>query len=313
MLFSADSKKPHACPLKTTTTNEKIYAMLTTPYRTCPAGHHHEIANEIRNAREVMSSENIDTEARAFEEDLRRMSNWPPRSYRCSFCQRLFTSAQALGGHMNIHRRDRALNLLNIAADANAGSPSCISVSASESLSSALHEASTSVNFKDIDSAEYSRCCCASDVSSVCAKSLDAHTFSCRSAGDAGSNHGVCQAHYDDSVAFSSCGKETFPENGLIPPAAEAFLQALPALHRERSRSLLLATASKRRTKSASKCYMLQQPAKLCLKMLPRTDRSAFNCKFLKYDNTRSLLKDTLSSCSINIDLELRLGPKRAA
>ncbi|NP_001312287.1 transcriptional regulator SUPERMAN-like [Nicotiana tabacum] len=33
---------------------------------------------------------------------------WPPRSYTCSFCKREFRSAQALGGHMNVHRRDRA-------------------------------------------------------------------------------------------------------------------------------------------------------------------------------------------------------------
>ncbi|CAI9768346.1 unnamed protein product [Fraxinus pennsylvanica] len=33
---------------------------------------------------------------------------WPPRSYSCSFCNREFKSAQALGGHMNVHRRDRA-------------------------------------------------------------------------------------------------------------------------------------------------------------------------------------------------------------
>ncbi|KAF8695526.1 hypothetical protein HU200_037370 [Digitaria exilis] len=33
---------------------------------------------------------------------------WPPRSYTCTFCQREFRSAQALGGHMNVHRRDRA-------------------------------------------------------------------------------------------------------------------------------------------------------------------------------------------------------------
>ncbi|GKU91980.1 hypothetical protein SLEP1_g5776 [Rubroshorea leprosula] len=33
---------------------------------------------------------------------------WPPRSYSCSFCRREFRSAQALGGHMNVHRRDRA-------------------------------------------------------------------------------------------------------------------------------------------------------------------------------------------------------------
>ncbi|XP_075498950.1 zinc finger protein 10-like [Primulina tabacum] len=33
---------------------------------------------------------------------------WPPRSYPCSFCRREFRSAQALGGHMNVHRRERA-------------------------------------------------------------------------------------------------------------------------------------------------------------------------------------------------------------
>jgi len=30
------------------------------------------------------------------------------RSYSCTFCKRGFSNAQALGGHMNIHRRDRA-------------------------------------------------------------------------------------------------------------------------------------------------------------------------------------------------------------
>ncbi|XP_061360943.1 transcriptional regulator TAC1-like [Gastrolobium bilobum] len=30
------------------------------------------------------------------------------RSYSCAFCKRGFSNAQALGGHMNIHRRDRA-------------------------------------------------------------------------------------------------------------------------------------------------------------------------------------------------------------
>ncbi|KAM7485219.1 hypothetical protein LguiA_001228 [Lonicera macranthoides] len=34
--------------------------------------------------------------------------SWPPRSYSCGFCRREFRSAQALGGHMNVHRRDRA-------------------------------------------------------------------------------------------------------------------------------------------------------------------------------------------------------------
>ncbi|KAI3525836.1 hypothetical protein L1887_04964 [Cichorium endivia] len=30
------------------------------------------------------------------------------RSYSCTFCKRGFSNAQALGGHMNVHRKDRA-------------------------------------------------------------------------------------------------------------------------------------------------------------------------------------------------------------
>ncbi|CAI9118263.1 OLC1v1019801C1 [Oldenlandia corymbosa var. corymbosa] len=30
------------------------------------------------------------------------------RSYECTYCKRGFTNAQALGGHMNIHRKDKA-------------------------------------------------------------------------------------------------------------------------------------------------------------------------------------------------------------
>ncbi|XP_061371592.1 transcriptional regulator SUPERMAN [Gastrolobium bilobum] len=49
-------------------------------------------------------------EVRAFAEDTRNImgTTWPPRSYTCTFCRREFRSAQALGGHMNVHRRDRA-------------------------------------------------------------------------------------------------------------------------------------------------------------------------------------------------------------
>ncbi|XP_051118517.1 transcriptional regulator SUPERMAN-like [Andrographis paniculata] len=35
------------------------------------------------------------------------------RSYDCVFCKRGFNTAQALGGHMNIHRKDRARNKPN--------------------------------------------------------------------------------------------------------------------------------------------------------------------------------------------------------
>ncbi|XAR54819.1 hypothetical protein NMG60_11030125 [Bertholletia excelsa] len=49
-------------------------------------------------------------EVKAFEEDTNHAmgTTWPPRSYTCTFCRREFRSAQALGGHMNVHRRDRA-------------------------------------------------------------------------------------------------------------------------------------------------------------------------------------------------------------
>ncbi|KAK6940421.1 hypothetical protein RJ641_029952 [Dillenia turbinata] len=48
-------------------------------------------------------------EVRAFAEDTGRVmgTTWSPRSYTCTFCWREFRSAQALGGHMNVHRRDR--------------------------------------------------------------------------------------------------------------------------------------------------------------------------------------------------------------
>ncbi|TVU33738.1 hypothetical protein EJB05_25571, partial [Eragrostis curvula] len=42
--------------------------------------------------------------------------SWPPRSYPCGFCRREFRSAQALGGHMNVHRRDRARLLIRNAS-----------------------------------------------------------------------------------------------------------------------------------------------------------------------------------------------------
>ncbi|XP_020203585.2 probable transcriptional regulator RABBIT EARS [Cajanus cajan] len=57
------------------------------------------------------ASNNSSWEERAFAEDAARILGgciWPPRSYSCNFCKREFRSAQALGGHMNVHRRDRA-------------------------------------------------------------------------------------------------------------------------------------------------------------------------------------------------------------
>ncbi|KAH7291831.1 hypothetical protein KP509_29G037400 [Ceratopteris richardii] len=94
-------------------------------YTTSELGHHHQLpwnfdARMDRQAKadnggrwnSISSPDNssISWETRAFAEDASSLAAgiWPPRAYPCSFCRREFRSAQALGGHMNVHRRDRA-------------------------------------------------------------------------------------------------------------------------------------------------------------------------------------------------------------
>ncbi|RVW53506.1 transcriptional regulator SUPERMAN [Vitis vinifera] len=55
--------------------------------------------------REEARNSSEETERPEQEED-EEMITGP--SYDCVFCKRGFTTAQALGGHMNIHRKDRA-------------------------------------------------------------------------------------------------------------------------------------------------------------------------------------------------------------
>ncbi|CAA3027625.1 transcriptional regulator TAC1-like [Olea europaea subsp. europaea] len=57
------------------------------------------------NNSQKSSEENCNQSKRVCEE-----SPSVSRSYDCTFCKRGFTNAQALGGHMNIHRKDRAKN-----------------------------------------------------------------------------------------------------------------------------------------------------------------------------------------------------------
>ncbi|AEE83953.1 unnamed protein product [Arabidopsis thaliana] len=63
------------------------------------------------NKIEELEDDDESWEVKAFEQDTKGNisgTTWPPRSYTCNFCRREFRSAQALGGHMNVHRRDRA-------------------------------------------------------------------------------------------------------------------------------------------------------------------------------------------------------------
>ncbi|CAM8933110.1 unnamed protein product [Rhodiola kirilowii] len=70
-----------------------------------------DIHNSTMSGSSRHNSYDASWEERAFAEDAAGPLGgcvWPPRSYSCNFCGREFRSAQALGGHMNVHRRDRA-------------------------------------------------------------------------------------------------------------------------------------------------------------------------------------------------------------
>uniref|UniRef100_A0ACD6A0N6 Uncharacterized protein n=1 Tax=Avena sativa TaxID=4498 RepID=A0ACD6A0N6_AVESA len=70
---------------------------------------HRSIPSWAAAAYDVGSPSSPSWEEQAFARDAEAsLLVWPPRSYSCTFCRREFRSAQALGGHMNVHRRDRA-------------------------------------------------------------------------------------------------------------------------------------------------------------------------------------------------------------
>ncbi|KAI9078344.1 hypothetical protein K1719_039720 [Acacia pycnantha] len=80
-----------------------------------PQHHHHYLMwlkrKQMLKSHIESAAKSSSLEERAFAEDAARILGgyvWPPRSYSCTFCKREFRSAQALGGHMNVHRRDRA-------------------------------------------------------------------------------------------------------------------------------------------------------------------------------------------------------------
>lgn len=88
-------------------------------------------------------------EEKAFAEDAAGALGgciWPPRSYTCNFCNREFRSAQALGGHMNVHRRDRARLKQSVSPNINEAlnhqnhSNSRVSLSAALSISETVVE-----------------------------------------------------------------------------------------------------------------------------------------------------------------------------
>ncbi|KAA8522061.1 hypothetical protein F0562_012625 [Nyssa sinensis] len=81
------------------------------------------------NPKQAVQEDDDSWEVRAFAEDTGNVNGttWPPRSYTCTFCRREFRSAQALGGHMNVHRRDRARLHQMSASSNNSNSPTTAS------------------------------------------------------------------------------------------------------------------------------------------------------------------------------------------
>ncbi|CAI9775949.1 unnamed protein product [Fraxinus pennsylvanica] len=70
------------------------------------------------NNSETSSEENSNQSKRVCEENPA-----VSRSYDCHFCKRGFTNAQALGGHMNIHRKEKAKNKKKNLEESSMNSP----------------------------------------------------------------------------------------------------------------------------------------------------------------------------------------------
>ncbi|XP_020571220.1 probable transcriptional regulator RABBIT EARS [Phalaenopsis equestris] len=92
---------------------------------------------------------------------------WPPRSYSCTFCWREFRSAQALGGHMNVHRRDRARLKLEASSPSNEEDKNFFVAS---SFSILPQEVSVDLNLSEMDCKRKRETCGVYEVSSNCKK-----------------------------------------------------------------------------------------------------------------------------------------------
>ncbi|KGN65749.1 transcriptional regulator TAC1 [Cucumis sativus] len=58
-----------------------------------------------------------------YQEEQSGVNQSTVRSYECNFCKRGFTNAQALGGHMNIHRKEKAKLKQSITTSSLSSSP----------------------------------------------------------------------------------------------------------------------------------------------------------------------------------------------
>lgn len=229
------------------------------------------------------------------------MSNWPPRSYRCSFCRRLFTSAQALGGHMNVHRRDRARYRLSSSTNHEASSSSIpLNHSSYDFNATFIHNNVTpSYNFTTHNESSISLANSLSTTTKFDAPTLPFLFHN-------SSKHNLlCSSTFRTNMDAS---KESDFLLSTKSSARSPPLVALPLL-KERCGCHCMSTKSCTSTKPTNK-YSLHQT--VSLKGFSNNTKltNLFDYKGSHHESrSLLLLKDTLSSCNI-VDLELRLGHK---
>ena len=64
--------------------------------------------NQDKNLEEALSMVSKSDQDDDHHQSAGESGSSSARSYECTFCKRGFSNAQALGGHMNIHRKDKA-------------------------------------------------------------------------------------------------------------------------------------------------------------------------------------------------------------
>ncbi|KAG4969045.1 Transcriptional regulator SUPERMAN [Glycine soja] len=102
-----DYTHDHSCVNKNPTTTKDFSHVVANCYN------NNQMAKEFWECSSISNinkshHHNIHSNNNIADQDYVNGFPWPPRSYTCSFCRKEFKSAQALGGHMNVHRRDRA-------------------------------------------------------------------------------------------------------------------------------------------------------------------------------------------------------------
>ncbi|KAK1362525.1 transcriptional regulator SUPERMAN-like [Heracleum sosnowskyi] len=94
------------------------------------------------NITETSSDENDQASSQRFKDDNKVAGIG--RFYECTFCKRGFTNAQALGGHMNIHRKDKAKSKPKGASGTNQTSNSKLATNSSLNRSGDYDQVSNS-------------------------------------------------------------------------------------------------------------------------------------------------------------------------